>query len=207
MQLLGNANLGSFFWRMKYWWKYFSHIKCCKVFWSTWGGTPPTNCSNTQTSGLEENQINWSQENFLLNMYTRWRHTSYPQYIPSHWVWQQRGCMICSHFRVDNRLCSWQVYCFVVIREVIKKTGKKRSGWPLGGGGSPPSSLTASILWKFWPILSFIKWQNNPKYDNLSRIFHIFLTASREGGLTQAVSLTAFYEFFFTPSLIQSKIE
>ena len=28
-----------------------------------------------------------------------------------------------------------------------------------------------------WPILSFIKWQNNPKYDNLSRIFHIFLIA------------------------------
>ena len=46
-----------------------------------------------------------------------------------------------------------------------------------------------------------IKWQNNPKYDNLSRIFHIFLTAlgegGREGGSTQAVSLTAFYEFFF----------
>ena len=51
--------------------------------------------------------------------------------------------------------------------------------------------LTASILWKCWPILAFIKWQNNPKYDNLSRIFHIFLTASGEGGSTQAVSLTA----------------
>ena len=42
-------------------------------------------------------------------------------------------------------------------------------------------SLTASILWKFWPILSFIKWQNNPKYDNLSRICHISLTASGGG--------------------------
>ena len=69
-----------------------------------------------------------------------------------------------------------------MIRGIIKKkTGKKRSGWPLGGG-SPPSSLTASILWKFWPILSIIKWQNNPKYDVLSRNFYIFLTASGEGG-------------------------
>ena len=42
--------------------------------------------------------------------------------------------------------------------------------------------LTTSILWKFWPILPFIKWQNNPKYDNLSKNFHIFLTASGEGG-------------------------
>ena len=34
-----------------------------------------------------------------------------------------------------------------------------------------------------------MKWQNNPKYDNLS---------------TQAVSLTAFYELFFlTPSLTE----
>ena len=68
-----------------------------------------------------------------------------------------------------------------------------------GGGGSPPSSLTASILWKFWPILYIIKWQNNPKYDNLSRNFYIFLTASGEGGegSTQAVSLTAFFPFFF----------
>ena len=81
---------------------------------------------------------------------------------------------------------------------VKKKTGKKRQADRLGGG-SPPSSLTASILWKFWPILSFIKWQNNPKYDNLSRIFYIFLTASGEGegGSTQAVSLTAFSQFFF----------
>ena len=32
-------------------------------------------------------------------------------------------------------------------------------------------------------------------------IFHIFLSASGEGS-TQAVSLTAFSQFFFTPSLI-----
>ena len=38
-----------------------------------------------------------------------------------------------------------------------------------------------------------------PKYDNLSRIFHIFLTASGEGS-TQAVSLTAFFPFFFDDS-------
>ena len=30
--------------------------------------------------------------------------------------------------------------------------------------------------------MSIIKWQNNPKYDNLSRNFYIFLTASGEGG-------------------------
>ena len=75
----------------------------------------------------------------------------------------------------------------------------------LGGeGGSPPLSLTTSICENFDPFLSFIKRQNNPKYGNLSRNFHIFLTASGEGrgGSTQAVSLTAFSQFFFlNPSL------
>ena len=69
----------------------------------------------------------------------------------------------------------------------------------LGGeGGSPPLSLTTSICENFDPFLSFIKRQNNPKYGNLSRNFHIFLTASGEGrgGSTQAVSLTAFSVFF-----------
>ena len=67
----------------------------------------------------------------------------------------------------------------------------------LGGeGGSPPLSLTTSICENFDPFLSFIKRQNNPKYGNLSRNFHIFLTASGEGGSTQAVSLTAFSQFF-----------
>ena len=49
------------------------------------------------------------------------------------------------------------IICICVRGIIKKKTGKKRSGWPLGGGGggSPPSSRTASILWKFWPILSF----------------------------------------------------
>ena len=74
-----------------------------------------------------------------------------------------------------------------------KKNGKEAvrlTAW----GGSPPSSLL------FCEILTFIKWQNNPKYDNLSRIFHIFLTASGEGegGSSQAVSLTAFRSFFLT---------
>ena len=71
-------------------------------------------------------------------------------------------------------------------------------------GGSPPLSLTTSICENFDPFLSFIKRQNNPKYGNLSRNFHIFLTASGEGrgGSTQAVSLTAFSQFFFlNPSL------
>ena len=49
-------------------------------------------------------------------------------------------------------------------------------------------------------FFSFIKWQNNPKYDNLSRNFYIFLTAWGErggGGSTQAVSLAAFSQFFY----------
>ena len=75
----------------------------------------------------------------------------------------------------------------------------------LGGeGGSPPLSLTTSICENFDPFLSFIKRQNNPKYGNLSRNFHIFLTASGEGrgGSTQAGSLTAFSQLFFlNPSL------
>ena len=54
-----------------------------------------------------------------------------------------------------------------------------------GEGGSPHPSLTKTICENVDPFLSFIKQQNNPKYDNLSRIFHIFLT--------QAVSLTAFF--------------
>ena len=78
----------------------------------------------------------------------------------------------------------------------------------LGGeGGSPPLSLTTSICENFDPFLSFIKRQNNPKYGNLSRNFHIFLTASGEGrgGSTQAVSLTAFSQFFFECDQITTK--
>ena len=60
----------------------------------------------------------------------------------------------------------------------------------LGGLTPPPSPLTH--------IFPFIKWQNNPKYDNLSRNFHKWLT--ERGGSTVSVSLTAFY-VFFTPSL------
>ena len=82
-----------------------------------------------------------------------------------------------------------------------KKTVIKRSGWPLWGGkgGSPPLSLTTSICENFDPFLSVIKQQNNPKCGNLSRNFHIILTALGEGrgGSTQSVSLTAFSQFFF----------
>ena len=42
-------------------------------------------------------------------------------------------------------------------------------------------SLIASICENVDPFLSYIKRQNNPKYGNLSRIFHIYLTASGEG--------------------------
>ena len=76
-----------------------------------------------------------------------------------------------------------------VVREGVKKLEKA-------------VSLTAAIFENVDPFLSFIEWQNNPKYDNLSRIFYIFLTASGEGGegSTQAVSLTAFFPFFFYDS-------
>ena len=46
-------------------------------------------------------------------------------------------------------------------------------------------------------MLSFIKWQNNPKYDNLSRIFHIFLTASGEGGADPSGQPDRFLRVFF----------
>ena len=43
------------------------------------------------------------------------------------------------------------------------------------------NSLTASICENVDPFFSCIKRQNNPKYCNLSKKFHISLTASREG--------------------------
>ena len=101
--------------------------------------------------------------------------------------------------RCEYKLIDW-FNNYNLVREGFKKNVKKRSGWPLGGG-SPHSSLTASILWKFWPILSFIKWQNNPKYDNLSGIFYIFLTASGEGGRPKRSAWPLFPSFFLTPSL------
>ena len=72
---------------------------------------------------------------------------------------------------------------------IKRKTSKK---W------EKAARLTTSICENLDPFLSFIKRQNNPKYDNLSRNFHIFLTASGEGrgGSTQAVRLTAFSQLF-----------
>ena len=63
----------------------------------------------------------------------------------------------------------------------------------------PLKSPLVHPLLNFDPFLSFIKWQNNPKYGNLSRNFHIYLIASGEGrgGSIQAVSLTAFSQYFF----------
>ena len=94
---------------------------------------------------------------------------------------------------------------------MTSQQGRFKKNWKSGQadrfvGESPPSSLTTSICENFDPFLPFIKWQNNPKYGNLSIIFHIYLTASGEGagggcGLTQAVRLTAFSHFFFNPSL------
>ena len=58
-----------------------------------------------------------------------------------------------------------------MITEGVKKNLGKSGQADRLGGGSPPSSLTASICESFGPFFSFIKWQNNPKHDNLSRIF------------------------------------
>ena len=41
--------------------------------------------------------------------------------------------------------------------------------------------MTETICENFDLFLSFLKWQNNPKYGNLARDFHIYLTASGEG--------------------------
>ena len=68
----------------------------------------------------------------------------------------------------------------------------------LGGRGDhPPLSLTTSICENFGPFLSFIKRQNNPKYGNLSRNFHIFLTASGEGVNPSGQPDCFFPVFFF----------
>ena len=64
---------------------------------------------------------------------------------------------------VHKRAILWEIFN-------NKKTGKTQSAWPL---------LFLKIL---APFLSYIKRQNTPKYGNLSRNFHIYLTASGEGG-------------------------
>ena len=114
------------------------------------------------------------------------------QYLTLHITWFWAGKEFPPHIRPK----------FSHLREGFqkKKCEKAVRLTALGGeGGSPPLSLTTSICENFDPFLSFIKRQNNPKYGNLSRNFHIFLTASGEGrgGSTQAVSLTAFSQFFF----------
>merc|ERR550517_2303045 len=76
------------------------------------------------------------------------------------------------------------IHSLFELREGVKKKNWEKAVrlTALGGeGGSPLLSLTTSICENFDPFLSFIKRQNNPKYGNLSRNFHIFLTASGEG--------------------------
>ena len=55
--------------------------------------------------------------------------------------------------------------------------------------------LTCSLY--FDPFLSYIKRHNNPKYGNLSRNFHIYLTTGEGGGWGGQIKL--FHSF--TPSL------
>ena len=63
---------------------------------------------------------------------------------------------------------------------------------------SPLLSLTASICENFDQFFSCIKRQNNPKYSNLSKKFHIYLTALGEGrGEGGQPKRSAFSQFFF----------
>ena len=85
-----------------------------------------------------------------------------------------------------------------LLREVIqKKTGKKRSGGPLGGGGGghPPPAWPLLFCENFVPFFSFIKWQNNPKYDNLSKNFHIFLVKQAQYMVAKVVQEESFLLF------------
>ena len=157
----------------------------CKIVTIVRGNLETTKCFNGEGGNLLKS-LKWkaiSISNIHSSQYSGWEGDREPflLFVDKRWL---------------LRVCKGRVK---------KKTGKKRSGWPLWGwGGSPPLSLTTSICENFDPNLSFIKRQNNPKYGNLSRNFHIFLTASGEGrgGSTQAVSLTAFSQFFFlNPSL------
>ena len=94
------------------------------------------------------------------------------------------------------------------MQKVLAEAGSGKASKKLGksgqadrfegeGGSTPPPSRTASICESFDQFLSFIKWQNNPKYDNLSRIFHIFLTASGEGGVDPSGQPDRFFPIFF----------
>ena len=58
-------------------------------------------------------------------------------------------------------------------------------------------SLTASIFENLAPFLSYIKRQNTPKYGNLSRNFHIYLTALGEGGVNPSGQPDRFFPVFF----------
>ena len=56
------------------------------------------------------------------------------------------------------------------------------------------------------PFLSFIKWQNNSKYDNLSRIFYISLTASGEGRGGRGVNPSGQPDRFFTVFFLMTSL-
>jgi hypothetical protein len=58
----------------------------------------------------------------------------------------------------------------------------KKLLWPYGAGiregikkKELGKSLTETICENLDPFLSFMKWQNNPRYGNLSRNFHIHI--------------------------------
>ena len=172
------------FWvsRTQWQWNCYFHVTC--------GVKTVISPSGAAEIGVEVKAVKmWRSKKFSQTMVI----ASEPKYFKHHWkeLWKNTVLFLTTSLKGSRKKT-------VFLRSGKKNGEKKRPGCPLWGGGSPPSSLTASILWKFWPILSIIKWQNNPKYDNLSRNFYIFLTASGEGGgSTQAVSLTAFFPFFF----------
>ena len=86
------------------------------------------------------------------------------------------------------------------IREGVKTTVKNSQADRFrGAGGSPPPSLATSICENFDPFFSYIQRQNNLKYDNLSRIFYNYRTASGEGegGVNPSGQPGRFFSFFF----------
>ena len=76
------------------------------------------------------------------------------------------------------------------------KGSHKKLGNSLGGG-LPPSSLTASICANLYPFLPLWNGKITPNMTTCREIFTFSWPLRGRGGSTQAVSLTAFFPFFF----------